>query len=831
MTKRPAGTVTLLFTDVEGSTRLLERLGAEQYAKTLELHRRVLRGAFGAHGGFEFGTEGDAFFVAFGRAEDAVAAAAEGQRALGAAEWPDGAVLRVRMGVHTGEPLPVDSNYVGMDLHRVARIMSTGHGGQVVVSETTAALVDGAGLRDLGPHRLKDLLEPIVLYQLEIENLPAEFPPLRSLHRTNLPVAAWPLLGRDRELEEIRGLLGGGVRLLTLTGPGGSGKTRLALQVAAELSDEYADGVFFVALAPLRDLSAVEGTVAEAIGLQPDDDVAAWLSSRRTLLVLDNLEHLAGIEAVVAELLVGETAVLATSRAPLRLAVERELPVEPLPDDAAVELFVSRAAAAGRRVEADDTVAEVCRRLDCLPLAVELAAVRTKVLSPAAILERLGRSLPLLTGGPRDAPERQQTLQATIAWSHDLLSTDEQRLFAGLSVFAGGCTLEAAEQVCAADLDVLESLVDKSLLRHSGERFWMLETIREFALERMEETGEAEGIRHRHRAYFVGLAELAKPELLAWSSSIWFDRLEAEHDNLRAVLSEALDHGDADVVLRLGGAVWIFWLTRGYWSEGRRWLESALAAGTESDPHFRIDALCGAGLLAVWQEDLQRGDAVADELLALAAAMDSTWARAIGVDIAALVASNRGDWDQAAQLHAEVAKLARELGDSWLLSVAVNNLGDIALNRSEYECALGLFEESLAIGRERQDQDRLARAFVNLGLTTLLLGDVQRARSLLREGLTAAREIGIVEGFIQGFVGLGAAYAREDPARAARLIGRADVLLEETGSDLHQVEGRVRDETEQALRAGLGEDNYAVVYAEGRALALEDALDLALRPD
>ena len=314
-------------------------------------------------------------------------------------------------------------------------------------------------------------------------------------------------------------------------------------------------------------------------------------------------------------------------------------------------------------------------------------------------------------------------------------------------------------------------------------------------------------------------------------SSISFDRLQAEHDNVRAVLGDALEHGRADVALRLVGAVWIFWFTRGYWSEGRRWLESALAASTESDPHLRFDALWGAGLLAVWQGDLERGSAAADELLALAAETDSTLARATGVQIAALVAGKRGDWNDAAQLHAESAQLARELGDSWLLSIAVLNLGDVALQRGEYERALELFEESLAIGRERQDQDLLARALGNLGSTTLMLGDVQGARSLLRDSLIAAREIGLVDGFIWGFVGLGAAYAREDPARAARLIGQADLLLEEAASHLQQFEGRVRDETEAELRTRLGEDAYESDYAEGRALALEDALALALRPD
>jgi tetratricopeptide (TPR) repeat protein len=378
---------------------------------------------------------------------------------------------------------------------------------------------------------------------------------------------------------------------------------------------------------------------------------------------------------------------------------------------------------------------------------------------------------------------------------------------------------------------VLQSLVDKSLIRFADGRFWMLETIREFALERLEETGGAEELRHRHSAYFLELGELAKPELVGRSSSIWFDRLEAEHDNIRAVLGDALQHGRADVALRIGGAVSGFWFTRGYWSEGRRWFEAALAAGTDSDPQLRADALGGAGLLAVWQGDVERGRAAADELLALAAETDSARARADGLLLAGIVAERRGDWDDAAQLFAETTELARELGDSRLLSIAVNNLGNVALQRDEYERALGPFEESLAIGWELDDQDILARAFSNLGVTTLMLGDVQRARSLLRDALVAAREIGHMEGFMYGLVGLGAAYVREDPARAARLLGHADMLCEEAALALEQFEGRFRDEAEAELRARLGEDAYAAVYAEGRALALEDALALALRPD
>jgi predicted ATPase len=810
----PSGSVTLLFTDVEGSTRLLNELGVEPYEEALAEHRRLLRGAFARCGGVEVDTQGDAFFYAFPSAAAAVEAASEGQRALSAGP------IRVRMGLHTGSPHVGREGYVGEDVHLAARIAAAGHGGQVLVSQATRGLVNGE-LMDLGEHRVKDFAEPVWLFQLGEER----FPPLKTISNTNLPRPASSFVGREREVSDVVELLQDGARLVTLSGPGGSGKTRLAIESGAELVSEFKNGVFWIGLAALRDPALVAETVAQTLGAK--DGLAEHIGEREQLLLLDNFEQVVEAAPELAPLLEScpNLHLLVTSRELLRVRGEVDYPVPPLAQPEAVELFCARS-----RLQPSDDIVELCRRLDSLPLAVELAAARTSVLTPGQILERLAQRLDLLKGG-RDAESRQQTLRATIDWSHDLLSADEQCLFARLSVFAGGCTLEAAAEVAEADLDTLQSLVDKSLIRFADGRFWMLETIREFALERLEETGGGEDLRQRHSVHFLELAELAKPEQQAWSSSIWFDRLEAEHDNIRVALGDALEHGRADVALRLAGAVWLFWLTRGLWSEGRRWLESALGAGTPSDPHIRFDALWGAGLLAVWQGDLERGRAAADALLALGAETDSSRARAIGVNIAALVASKRGDWDQAAQLHAEVAQLARELGDSWLLSIAVLNLGDVALQRGEYERALELFEESLEIGRERQDQDSLARAFMNLGLTTLMLGDGQRARALLRDGLSAAREIGSVEGFIQGFVGLAAVYAREDPARAARLLGRADLLLEEAASSLQQFEGRVRDETEAELRARLGEDAYAAAYAEGRALALEDALALALRPD
>jgi predicted ATPase len=810
----PFGSVTLVFTDIEGSTRLLKELGAKAYEEVLAEHRRQLRETFGRRGGVEVDTQGDAFFFAFPSAPEAVAAAGEGQDAL------SGGPIRVRMGLHTGSPHVGREGYVGEDVHLAARIAAAGHGGQVLVSQATNTLVDGE-LADLGEHRLKDFAEPVWLFQLGQER----FPPLKTISNTNLPRPVSSFVGREREVAEVVELLRDGARLVTLSGPGGSGKTRLAIQSAAELVPEFRNGVFWIGLAALRDPALVAETVAKTLGAR--DSLGEHVGERELLLLLDNFEQVIEAAAELASLLEScpNLSVLVTSRERLRVRGEVEYPVAPLQPPEAVELFCARS-----QLPPDDDIFELCARLDDLPLAVELAAARVSVLSPAQILERLSQRFDLLKGR-RDAEARQQTLRATIEWSYDLLDEGERRLFARLSIFAGGCTVEAAESVVDADLDTLQSLVDKSLVRFADGRFSMLETIRQFARERLEEASEAEDVRRRRAAYFVELGELAKPELRAWGSSVWFDRLEAEHDNVRAVLGEALEHGRAEVALRLGGAVWLFWLARGFWSEGRRWLESALAAGAESEPRLRFDALWGAGLLAVWQDDLERGLAVADELFALSAETDSTSVRAVACDIAGLVADARGDWDSAAQLYAETAQLARELGDSWLLAIAVNNLGNVALNRGDYERALELFEESLASGREGQDQDRVARALVNLGLTTLMLGDVTRTGALMRDALTAARDIGLVEGFIGGFVGLGAAYAREDPDRAARLIGRADKLCEETGSDLHNIEGRIRAETTEELLAKLGKDAYAAAYTEGRALTLEGALALALRPD
>jgi predicted ATPase len=522
MRELPSGTVTFLFTDVEGSTRLLHELGVERYAEALAEHRRVVRDACARNGGVEVDVQGDGLFIAFATAPGALAAARSLTEAHGSGP------IRVRVGVHTGTPLLTEEGYVGVDVHRAARIAAAAHGGQVLVSEATADLVPER-LRPLGEHRLRDLLEPLRLFQLE----DGDFPAPRSLGMTNLPVQQTPFLGRERELGEVLGLLRDSrTRLLTLTGAGGSGKTRLALQAAAEAAAEFRDGVFWIPLQAVHDAALVVPTITQALGAQPD------LASKGPLLVLDNFEQVIGAAPEISELCarLPRAKLVVTSREPLHLAAEREYPVPPLPEGEAVAFFSERARAVKPGFADDEIVLEICRRLDCLPLALELAAARVKVLSTADLLGRLDNRLPLLTGGPRDAPERQRTLRATIAWSYELLTPEAQRLFAALAVFAGGCTLEAAEDVCQVNLDTMAELVDKSLLRREGQRYLMLETIGEYARERLTASGDLPELRRRHAEHYLELARSIESLIRSPQAAALLDRLERDHDNLRAAL-------------------------------------------------------------------------------------------------------------------------------------------------------------------------------------------------------------------------------------------------------------------------------------------------------
>ncbi len=766
MPEQPTGSVTLVFTDIEASTGLLRELGAEAYREALAEHRRIVREAFAS--GYEVDEEGDAFFYAFPTAASAVAAVEEAMHAL------DGGRICIRVGIHTGEPILDPPKYVGLDVHRAARVMAAGHGGQVVLSESTRALLeDGVVVRDLGEHRLKDLSGPQRLYQLGA----GEFPRLKSLHQTNLPVAWTRLVGREQDIEELLELLrGDDVSVITLTGTGGGGKTRLAMQTAADAAEDYADGVWFVGLAVVTDVDLVEAAIAQTFGLREGggrtyrDVIRDYLRSRRLLLVLDNLEQLLPeVAGVVADLAAEFARVdfLATSREPLRISAEREYTVPPLAKDESVVLFAERA---GLELNGDRPAVEaICARLDGLPLAIELAAARVNVLPPAKLLERLEKRLPLLTSGARDAPARQRTLRATIAWSHDLLDDHEQQLFARLAVFAGGCTLEAAEAVCDADLNTLGSLLDKNLLRRDGLRYRMLETIREFARERLDEAADAAEIRRRHAEHFLALGVEAQPELVRRDQRQWLDRLEAEHDNLRAALTWLLEL-DPENGLTLAHALTVFWYTRGHVREGRDWLVAVLEHASSSPTAARAAALDWAGYLS--NELGEDGSAFVEQAVGCARAADASAALALALSHLPHVAWEPGRVDEAILVIEEARTIAEQAGDPFTLAVVLNNLGGWYYERGDDERGRTLHEESYRIRAEMGDLSRMALSLINLagGLSD---SDANRAGDLATQALALAREVGDRRHTATALTTLGWIALAEENANRAR-----DLLME-----------------------------------------------------
>jgi len=812
----PSGTVTFLFTDVEGSTKLLRRLGAAAYAEALAEHRRILRGTFERHGGIEVDTQGDAFFVAFPTAPGALAAAAEAMEGL--ASGP----IRVRVGIHTGTPHVDAEGYVGMDVHRAARIAACGHGGQVLVSASTAALSGVEGLRDLGEHRLKDLSAPERLYQAG----DGEFPPLKSLYRTNLPVPATPFLGREHELAEVLDLLEAG-RLLTLTGPGGTGKTRLGLQAAAEASDRYPDGVFWVPLAPLRDASLVLETAGQALGAQ--DGLAEHVAEKSLLLLLDNFEHVVEAADALGDLLAAcpNLRLLVTSREVLRLPAEQAYPVPPLEPQDGTDLFVARAQAVDPAFVTSAAVAALCARLEQLPLALELAAARVRVLSPEQLLDRLSRRLDVLKAG-RGVDPRQQTLRATIEWSHDLLTEDERRLFARLAVFRGGCTLESAEEVCDADLDILQSLVDKSLVRvREVNRFWMLETIREYASERLEDSAEADELRRRHAEHFLALAEEAEPYTLRLDRG-WLDRLEGEADNLRAALDWLAAVGETQLVLRLAGALVDYWGAKGHLAEGCRRLEDALAAD-KSSTAARAKALNGAADMAVGQADSELARSHAREALALHRQLGDTWGAAGSLYLLGHTAADDQDYERARELWEESRLLFDELGDRYytllamrMLAWAYDELGDADRARTLKESVL---EEARAAGYKHVQ----IHALESLAHAAGPQGNVEEATTLLKEAYEVNREVGdqfreavIVCRFARVLAFAGKAEA------AARVLATGVMLYEEMGATPMGWLKRGNDEALVLISEQLDEAQVARASEQGRTLSAEEAVELAL---
>jgi predicted ATPase/class 3 adenylate cyclase len=818
-TALPTGTVTFLFTDIEGSTRLLSERG-EGYADLLSEHRRALRQAFQRHGGVEVDSQGDAFFYAFASAKAAARAATEAQAAL--ARGP----IRVRMGLHTGEPVVTDEGYVGIDVHRAARIMAAGHGGQVLVSQATRELLDG-DLTDLGEHRLKDLTAPSRLWQLG----PGDFPPPRTLYRTNLPVQAAPLVGRERELAEA-GVLLRRHRLLTLSGPGGSGKTRLALQVAAEGVEGFADGVWWVPLAAITDPQLVLPAVARMLGTP--GDVAVYLSSKRLLLLLDNLEQVIDCAPQLADLLASaaEVHILVTSRELLRIDGEHEYAVEPMVEDEAVTLFTERAVVAEPR----EAVLEICRLLDCLPLAVELAAARTAVLPPTQLLARLDDRLGLLTGGRRDAPARQRTLRATIEWSHELLTPQEQALFRNLGVFGGGFTLEAAEAVSGADLDTLQALVGQSLVRRSASgRFGLLETIREFARDRLDDHPDAARLHAAHAKYYLELAEAADPETRGARQSQRLEELEQEHPNLREALAWALNHDRADMALRLAAALTTFWMYHSHLSESRHWLADALEADRRAVGRapaemdlLRANALAGASVLATLQADWAMAETYGIERLEIARRLND------GVQIANSLLSlgrpalARGDPDGARVVLSEAVESAREAGEPWTIAMGTFNLAYVSLSVRDFPRARAEMELALEQFRPLADQYGTARSLTGLGAIAVHSDDTDAAIAPLRESLTILLALGDREGPAWALELMGDALAPTDPEASARLLGAADGLRQDLGISLTDAEVEPHERAVARIDGALEGDALSAAWTAGRRLTLPDAVAFAL---
>jgi len=805
---QPSGTVTLVFTDIEGSTALLDEIGAEAFKEALADHRRALREAFGAHSGYEVDEAGDGLFYAFASGSQAVTAVAQAMASL--SEGP----VHVRVGVHTGEPLLDPPKYVGPDVHKAARIMSAAHGGQVLLSGATRELVAEEVL-DLGRHRLKDFPEPVSLYQLGSDR----FPPLRTISNTNLPVPLSSFVGREQEVAEVVSLVRDeAARLVTLAGPGGTGKTRLALEAAGELVSEFGAGVFWIGLAPVRDPELVVDTIAQTLGAK--QELAAHIGEKQLLLVLDNLEQVVESAVELAELLQAcpNLRLLVTSRELLRVDGEVVYPVPALAEPEAVELFCARA-----RIEPDEAVAELCGRLDNLPLALELAAARVSVLTPAQILERISQRLDLFRAG-RDADPRQQTLRATIAWSYDLLSTDEQRLFARMAVFRGGCTLDAAEQVAGADVAGLQSLVDKSLLRHSEERFWLLETIREYAHELLKQGSEADAVRRRHADHYVALAELAYTERFDRGLT-WVRELEEEHDNLRAALDDLQDR-DPLRYLQLAGALGWFWLARSHFAEGTRRLEDALASPVEDGP-LTARALTSLGSIDVDETDMLSRHEHSIQL----------W-RTLGDETELAVARDALGWalymcaekSRALQLFEQNLELARRLGHQALLNRSLSGVCQLLVATGEFERAEPLALELHASTRESEDVSCMVSGDHYLSDCAMLRRDYTLAEQHRLSALGTTLVIGDV--MQQTIEILGLAFTAAGLGRdedALRLEGAVDAKWKELGvSHAPPLSEAWRQRDLGPARARLGEPRANTAFDEGRAMTWDQAIELAL---
>jgi predicted ATPase/class 3 adenylate cyclase len=907
----PSGTVTFLFTDIEGSTRLWEQQHAAMQL-ALARHDAILRDAIEANRGYLFKTTGDGAHAAFATAADALVACLAAQRALTANAWGE-VRIRSRMALHSGAAEQRDGDYFGPALNRTARLMAAGHGGQILLSLATEELVRdhlpaNIALRDMGERRLKDLIRPERVYQVITPELPADFPPLRTLDArpNNLPAQTTPFIGREAEIRAVKEQLSKAqVRLLTLSGVGGTGKTRLALQAAADMVDDFEHGVYFVALAALSDAGLVPQTIAQAFGVREaagrplKEQLQDHLREKQMLLVLDNFEQVIDAASLISDLLSAapRLKVLVTSREVLRLYGEANYPVLPLaaPDPErmlpleqftqyeAVALFIDRALAVNPTFavtnENAPAVAEICHRLEGLPLAIELAAARARVLPPQRMLTELSHRLSFLMGGARGLPARQKTLRGAIDWSHDLLTGDEQKLFSRLAVFVGGAALDAIEPICNLEnnlniLDTVESLVSKSLVKQTeayGEpRFLMLETIREYAGERLKGTDDEHQVRQRHRDYFLALAREATAHLSSAEQVEWLDRLQVEHDNLRAALDWRLAETGSVEALLLCGTLSRFWWTRGHLSEGRARCARVLEkTGNEQWPRERAAALNGAGALAYYQGDFPAARGLYEESLALfkelgdqkdiAVLLNNLGNAAIElgdypgaqrlyeeslvirrqmgdrIGIATSLSNlgnavaEQGDYATARALAEESLALDRQSGDRSGIAISLNNLGDFACEQGDYLGAKSLYTESLAIKRELGDRGGVAITLNGLGNVLAEQGDYRGARLLYAESLAIRRQLGDRRGIAYSLEGLAAIVTACGPLHAARVWGAAERLREEIRAPLPPNERPRYDRRVAAARTALKDDvAFDRAWLAGRSLTLEQATQFAL---